>query len=164
MNGYSDNFKSAMVKKLTSPGAMSASALSSEVGIPQSTLSRWVREFSYNGENGVIMRAKRPGNWAIIEKLNAIFEFEKLPVKEQGIFLRTKGLHQTHIDQWKQEIVGILKKQSKNGKKKSDLKDKKIKELERELNRKEKALAETAALLVLKKKAEKIWGGPEEEK
>jgi len=39
-----------------------------------------------------------------------------------------------------------------------------IRELEAELRRKEKALAETAALLVLKKKAQAIWGEPEGEK
>ena len=37
------------------------------------------------------------------------------------------------------------------------------KSLKKDLNRKEKALAETAALLVLKKKAQEIWGGPEED-
>ena len=36
-----------------------------------------------------------------------------------------------------------------------------IKKLERELKRKDKALAETAALLVLTKKAREIWGEPE---
>ena len=37
------------------------------------------------------------------------------------------------------------------------------KELERELRRKEKALAETAALLTLRKKAAAIWGGKGED-
>ncbi len=41
--------------------------------------------------------------------------------------------------------------------------EKRIKELERDLQRKEKALAETAALLVLRKKAQAIWGDAEEE-
>ncbi|MCU7880644.1 MAG: transposase [Candidatus Thiodiazotropha sp. (ex Lucinoma aequizonata)] len=41
--------------------------------------------------------------------------------------------------------------------------EKRIKELERELNRKEKALAETITLLVLRKKAQAIWGGTEKE-
>lgn len=40
---------------------------------------------------------------------------------------------------------------------------KKIKTLEKELNRKEKALAETAALLVLQKKAQELWGEPEDD-
>ena len=44
MNNYSERIKEAMVMKLTSPGAPSACALSREVDIPQSTLSRWVRE------------------------------------------------------------------------------------------------------------------------
>jgi hypothetical protein len=35
--------------------------------------------------------------------------------------------------------------------------------LERELRRKDKALAETAALLTLRKKAQAIWGDGEDE-
>ena len=49
MSNYSDVFKEAMVKKLTSGGAISAGAMSLEVGVPQSTLSRWVREYGKVG-------------------------------------------------------------------------------------------------------------------
>jgi hypothetical protein len=48
--------------------------------------------------------------------------------------------------------------QSKSSRKKVSAEAKRVRELERELRRKEKALAETAALLVLKKKAAAIWG------
>ncbi len=41
--------------------------------------------------------------------------------------------------------------------------ERRIKELERELRQKEKALAETAALLVLRKKAQAIWGEVEDD-
>jgi hypothetical protein len=40
---------------------------------------------------------------------------------------------------------------------------KRIKQLEKELLRKEKALAEAAALIILRKKAQAIWGDPEED-
>ncbi len=40
---YPEKFKAKMVQKLTAPGAAAAAALSEEIGVPQPTLSRWVR-------------------------------------------------------------------------------------------------------------------------
>ena len=162
MNEYSDTVKEAMIMKLTSTNAPSATSLAQEVGIHQSTLSRWVREYAKVGKEGGVMKARRPQDWTAEEKLNAVLEYEKLEEEEQrGKYLREKGLHSLHLERWKQELIEGLKS-SKSGKK--DRRDKRIKELERELRRKDKALAETAALLVLKKKAQDIWGEGEEGK
>jgi|TARA_B100001964_G_C14191682_1_gene581374 transposase-like protein len=162
MREYSDTIKEAMVVKLTSPGAPSASSLAQEVGITQSTLSRWVKEYAKVGRAGGVMKARRPLDWAAEEKLNAVLQYEKLEEEERGQYLREKGLHAVHIERWIEELIEGLKS-SKSGKR--DPRDKKrIKELEKELRRKEKALAETAALLVLKKKVQAIWGDGEDEK
>ena len=107
------------------------------------------------------MKARRPLDWAAEEKLNAVLEYEKLEEEERGKYLREKGLYAVHIERWKQELVEGLKSRKSS---KKDPRDKRIKELEKELRRKEKALAETAALLVLKKKAQAIWGDGEDEK
>ena len=106
------------------------------------------------------MKGRRPQDWSAEDKLNALFEYEKLEEEQRGKYLREKGIHSVHIERWKQELIEGLKS-SKSGKK--DPRDKRIKELERELRRKDKALAETAALLVLKKKAQAIWGDREDE-
>ena len=160
MDSYSETVKEAMVMKLSSPGAPSAYSLAREVGIHQSTLSRWVREYGNVGKAGGVMKARRPQDWRAEEKLNAVLEYEKLEGEQRGEYLREKRLHSVHIERWKQEFIEGLKS-SKSGKK--DPRDKRIKELERELRRKDKALAETAALLVLKKKAQAIWGDREDE-
>ena len=92
----------------------------------------------------------------------AIVEYEKLGEEERGRFLRQKGLHEVEIAGWKEEFVESLSAESKR-KRRSDPQQRRIKRLEKELRRKEKALAEAAALLVLKKKAEAIWGDGEDE-
>ncbi len=161
MSEYSDRIKEAMVMKLTSPGAPSANSLAPEVGIHQSTLSRWVRECAKVGKAGGLMKARRPQDLAAEEKLNAVFEYEKLEEEERGKYLREKGLHEVHIERWQQCLIEGLTAAKQT---KKDPRDRRIKELERELRRKEKALAETAALLVLKKKAQAIWGDQEDEK
>ncbi len=161
MNNYSETVKEAMVLKLASPGAPSVSSLAQEVGIHQSTLSRWVRVYGNVSKMGGVMKGRRPQDWTAEEKLNALLEYEKLEEEEQrGKYLREKGIHSLHIERWKQEFIEGVKS-SKSAKK--DPRDKRIKELERELRRKDKALAETAALLVLKKKAQAIWGDREDE-
>ena len=161
MNNYSETVKEAMVLKLTSPSAPSSISLAQEVGIHQSTLSRWVKEYGNVSKMGGVMKGRRPQDWTAEEKLNAVLEYEKLEEEEQrGKYLREKGIHSVHIERWKGELIEGLKS-SKSGKR--DPRDKRIKELERELRRKDKALAETAALLVLKKKAQAIWGDREDE-
>jgi len=160
MNNYSETVKEAMVLKLTSTGAPSVSSLAQEVGIHQSTLSRWVRVYGNVSKMGGVMKGRRPQDWTAEEKLNAVLEYEKLEEEQRGKYLREKGIHSVHIEGWKRQILEGLKG-SKSSKK--DPRDTKIRELERELRRKDKALAETAALLVLKKKAQAIWGDPEDE-
>jgi transposase-like protein len=161
MEYYSDTVKESMIAQLTCPGAPSASSLAKEVDIPQSTLSRGVREYAKVGTGRGTMKAKRPKDWTAEEKLNALLEYEKLEEEQKGRYLREKGLHSVTIEQWKGQILEGLKKPKSSRK---DHRDKRIKELEKELRKKEKALAETAALLVLKKKAQAIWGDPEDEK
>ena len=161
MSEYTDKFKQTMVSKLTAPGAISAGSLSTEVGIAQSTLSRWVREYVNMDSKGVNMKEKRPQDWTAEEKLEAVLEMEKLDdEQDKGKYLREKGIHTIHVQRWKQEMLEGLKSNGK-GLSKAAPQGKRIKELEKELNRKDKALAETAALLVLKKKAQDIWGDRE---
>ena len=157
---YPEKFKAKMVQKLTAPGASSAAALSEEVGVPQPTLSRWVREAGRVGGMAKSKRTtagarKRPQDWTAEEKLEAVIEAAPLSDEDLGIYLRHRGLHGTHLKQWRQQFVaGVKTPRSK----KSSPEAKRIRELERELRRKDKALAETAALLVLKKKVQAIWG------
>ena len=164
MKGYSEQFKSAMVAKIAVSDGISASALSQEVGIPQQTLSRWVKEYAKLGGNGGgRMKSKRPEDWTGEEKLKALLEYDKLDEEQRGKYLREKGLHSIYLQRWQWEFIEAYaskKKKTRGG----DPKQKRIKELEKELRRKDKALAETAALLVLKKKAQAIWGDPEDAK
>ena len=162
MATYTRRFKERMVRKLTTPGAPSASAIAEEAGIHQTTLSRWVRQYGSLAVRQVgAMNGRRAQDWSAEQKLAAIIEFERLEESQRGEYLRHKGLHAATLQGWRQEFVEAL---TEGGKRHRDPRDKRIKELERDLARKEKALAETAALLTLKKKAYEIWGDPEDER
>ena len=162
---YPEAFKARMVQKLTAPGAPSATALSEEVGVAQPTLSKWVREA---GKVGFMARTKRtksgtrkrPQDWAAEAKLEAVIEAASLSEEDLGELLRRRGLHRTHLRQWREQFVaGLAALRSK----KTSAETRRIRELERELRRKDKALAETAALLVLKKKVQAIWGDEDDD-
>lgn len=168
---YSNMFKNAMIQKMTGPEAVSATALSKKIDVPQPTLSKWLRLAGFgssydfpNIANGYTKMTqtkgpKRPNDWSAEEKLKVVMEAAALDDDQLGAFLREKGLHLTHLEQWRLQMLdglqnGFSKKKTRPSK--ADLK--RIRSLEKELRRKDKALAETAALLVLKKKVQEIWG------
>ena len=103
------------------------------------------------------MSAKRPANLSPEEKLKLVHEATLLSDEQLGAFLRHRGIHETHLEQWRMQMLSGLGKAEKKPKTNSpDIK--RIRALEKELKRKDKALAETAALLVLKKKVQEILG------
>lgn len=164
---YSETFKAQMVQKLTRPGSPSATELSKEVGVHPSTLSRWVRQARYVPESWTespstpdehrrSMAARRPQDWTAEEKYAVMMEAASLGDEELGSWLREKGLHEANLKQWRQEMIAGLAKVRSSSKPSAEIR--RIRELERELTRKEKALAEAAALLVLQKKAQALWG------
>jgi len=161
MQYFTEDFKRSIVAKMAVPGGRSATSLSQELGISQSTLSRWLRERITLGLNGEHMGQRRPEDWSAEEKLEALLNYGKLAEEQKGAFLREKGLHEAHLGRWKTELIEAMKLKPFGGGKK-DPQQKRIAALEKELRRKEAALAEAAALLVLKKKADAIWGESED--
>jgi transposase len=163
MQYYPEGFKKAMVVKMTAAGGQSATSLAKQEGVPQSTLSRWLREYATVGMKGESMTQRRAQDWSAEEKLEAILEYERTPEEQRGVFLREKGLHEATLERWKKETLQAMKLQGLAGGKK-DPQRKRIAALERELRRKDAALAEAAALLVLKKKADALWGESKDER
>ena len=161
-NEYTTSFKEAMVQKMSGPGGVSACSLSVETGVPQSTLSRWLRHYgTVEPRRSTMSSKKRPENWPAEQKLKTVEEYDSLPDdKAQGRFLRERGLYSVDIERWREEMLQALGRKRKR----KDPKNQRIKELEGELRRKEKALAETAALMTLKKKAQDIWGDNEDDR
>ncbi len=137
---------------------MSASALSKEVGIGQPTLSRWLKEASrvgvVNDSNDEHEPGRRPENWSPQEKLRAVVEAAGISETELGLWLRRRGLKEEHLRQWRElALLAFSERPSRASKEER----KRVEKLEKELKRKDKALAETAALLVLQGKMQALW-------
>lgn len=171
---YSERFKARMVSRLLAGPGMTATALSEEVGVPAWTLSRWRKEaamvsrVSGDGEQdsppsvAPDRPSRRPEDWSPEEKLKVVIESAGLSDEELGAFLRSRGLHEAQLNEWRNAARVALGGRAAEPAKASLLR-KRIKELEREIARKDKALAETAALLVLKKKLENLWEDEEDD-
>jgi len=155
-------FKKEAVKKFHSRGARPVELIAEEMGISKSILYKWAKEFGISAD--MTNKTKQPNKKSAEEKLNLIISFEKTDELSRGEFLRQNGIKAEYLEEWKRQIKESLNP-SKLAPSRSDLAiaKKKVIELEKELARKNKALAETSALLVLKKKAHLIWGSLEEE-
>lgn len=171
---YSDGFKARMVRRLVASNAPSATALSREVGVPQPTLSAWLREarsLSVMGkdqnEKAEPVPHRSPRSWTAEEKYRAVIDAASVPDRDFGEFLRRKGLHAAQLEEWRklaadaaQAALGGVQKPARASTSTKDAK--RIRELERDLRKKEKALAEVTAILALKKKLELLWGDGDE--
>jgi transposase-like protein len=170
---YAEKFKAKIVRRLVGPRAITATQLAKEVGISQATLSKWLRERgrpypvvnSDSEDDGSVVelrRPRRPQDWPAAERLEAVLEASALGEENLGAFLRSKGLHEADLAEWRRAALEALGG-DQPGRKAKPVDAKRFKELEREvkslgadLRRKEKALAEVTALLVLKKKLDAL--------
>lgn len=161
---YSDEFKDAVVKRMMPPNPISVMALSRETGISDVTLYKWRKAYRDRGI-AVPADSRNPENWSAEDKLAVVIETAAMNEAQLGDYCRRKGLYAEQIAQWKQSALSGYQhsEQMEKDKAASRQEDrKKIKQLEKELRHKEKALAETAALLVLRKKLNAIWGDAEQ--
>jgi transposase len=178
MSSYSAGFKARMVQRMAGPEAISATALAREVGVSQNTLSRWLRKASVPRPTVPPMTKKKkpsrkstsrkggPRGRTAEEKLRIVIEASSLSDEDLGAFLRREGIHEAQLEAWRATVMeaatGALKApHAKKGERTPEAR--KIKELEREINRKDKALAEVTALLALKKKIREIWGDEDDD-
>ena len=153
MPQYNPAFKSRMLRRLVGPSAMSANALAKEVGVNQTVLSRWLRESGTVEDMGA---SRKKPKWTGAEKLRVVIAARGLSETELGMLLRREGVHEAELTAWQAAAEAALN--DTGGRAPRSAEAQRIHELERELRRKDAALAETAALLVLKKKVQAIWG------
>ncbi len=156
---YSYEFKTQAVEKaLSRPPDVSINSVALSFGIDYSTLRRWIAKSQNHllaEEN--MSREKTPQQWTQEQKLQAVIACESMDEEHTSSWCREKGLFPHHIKTWRKEFAETPLKSSSSGKARIKQLTLENKSLKKQLRRKEKALAETAALLVLKKKADQIW-------
>jgi transposase len=165
MPRYSEERKASVMRKLLPPNNRSVAAVAREEGISEQTLYNWRQHVR---ETGVPVpgSGKQTEDWSAEAKFAAVVETASMNAAELSEYCRSKGLYPEQIQQWREACVqgaGSACLQQKQVKQEARQDKKRIRQLERELKRKEKALAEAAALLVLRKKLNALWGESEED-
>jgi transposase len=159
MSGYPHNFKTDCVRRMSGPGAISATEMAKSVSVSQSCLSTWLRDARAVGLEAFFKMHPmndKPTHFSPADKMRLVMEAKALDPDQFGAWLRREGLHKAQLVSWEKSMLTGLTSTSSPKASRRDLK--RIKRLEKELNRKDKALAETAALLVLQKKVQDLWG------
>ncbi len=162
---YSSKRKEAVLRKMMPPYNRPIKQLAEEEGISEATLFNWRKQAR---ERGLLMPSgdSGPEGWSAQDKFAAVLETAAFNEADLSEYCRKKGIYPEQLLQWRKacEKANDWDREANRrlkAEKKSDRQ--RILKLERELRRKEKALAETAALLVLQKKAQAIWGDPEDD-
>ena len=137
--------------------------LAEESGVSYVTLAKW-REEARSGGEAAPGNGEQPERWSSEDKFLIVLETHPLNAAELGEYCRSKGIFPEEIEAWREACLqanrrDLLKRQELQKEIRSE--KKRSKALEKELLRKERALAETAALLTLRKKAQAIWGEDE---
>jgi transposase len=167
---YSQSFKDRAVEKaLSRPAGTTLAEVTDSLGVGYSTIHKWMTEArvqpmsTYSDHDGTgsgrVSKEKRPQDWSQAERLEMVIACGALDEEAVNALCRERGIYGHHVAQWKQEFIsGNATNERANAK---GLKGE-LRSLRKELNRKDKALAETAALLVLQKKVNDIWGNDED--
>ena len=144
---------------------MSVAQVSRDTGVSEVTLYNWRNQFRHEGKS-VPADPSNPENWSGENKLAVVIETAALNEEELAEYCRQKGLYVEQIVRWREAAAAGAETQrplSRAERHELQQERKKGRKLAKELRRKEKALAETAALLVLQKKAREIWGDAEDD-
>ena len=162
---YANEEIEALVKRMLPPENYSITKLSNETGISTTTLSTWKRRAKRIG-SGAFSKQPYEKNVTGREKFIIVMETYTMSEIQLSEYCRVKGIYVEQVKKWRETCINANEYEPVSTKElRNEIQEekKKTKSLEKELNRKEKALAETAALLVLRKKLEAIWGDHEEE-
>jgi transposase-like protein len=162
MTIYPDEQKTRLIERMLPPQNVNVPQLSKETGIPKDTLYGWRRQARRARGLGATP-AGGGERWSGEEKFAMVVETAALNEAERGEYCRKRGLYPEQIQAWRRACEQAnAGKAAPRPKHETQADKRRIQELECELRRKEKALAEAAALLVLRKKADAIWGKDED--
>ena len=160
MSRISVERKEAILKKLLPPYSMSVKEVSEEEGISTATLYHCRQQLRRSGA-AVPNSNTSSEQWSAQTKLAIVAETYSMTESELSQYCREKGLFPEQIQSWRSECMQGFKsskEQEAEAKKQAKADKLEIKELKKDLRLKEKALAETAALLVLRKKLRAFYG------
>ena len=166
MRRYSQAVKADVRRRMRPPHRQSVTEISQELGIHVITLYKWRKAWRLQGEV-VPASQKDPEGWSPADKFTVVLETAGLNATELGGYCRERGLFPEQVDRWRQAAQDanaqplLTMADQKDLQRRHQEDQRQIKRLQQELRRKDKALAEAAALLIASKKIQAYWGEDE---
>lgn len=160
MPRYSIERKAAVLDKMLPPHNLSIPEVSNQEGISQGCLYNWLKQARLEGKPVPGSRKETPEDWSPQDKFAVVMETASMNEAEVAEYCRSKGLYPEQIKRWKQTFIQGFGQVKPDSEVKASRK--KIKTLEKEIHRKDRALAEAAALLILQKKVQALWAEDED--
>ena len=163
MRRYSEAVRADVRRRMSPPQRQSVARISKELGIHVMTLYSWRKSWRLQGEV-VPASQKDPEGWGSTDKFTVVLETAGLNGTELGAYCRERGLYPEQVERWRQASQDANEKpvltltEQKDLDRRHQQDQREIKQLKQELRRKEKALAEAAALLLAAKKIQAFWG------
>lgn len=161
---YPEERREAVLRKLLPPHNRTIKSLAEEEGISVATLYGWRKQARQAGRL-LPDNSTEPEGWSSRDKFNAVLETAALSEAELAEYCRRRGLYVEQIQRWRVSCEQANDRAEADARRDTEamkVERKRSRDLERELRRKDAALAETAALLALRKKARAIWGDGDE--
>lgn len=163
MRPYSEAVKADVRRRMSPPNRQSVVEIARELGIHAITLYKWRKAWRIQGEV-VPASEKEAESWSAADKFTVVLETAGLNATELGGYCRERGLYTEQVDRWRKAAQDanaqplLTMADQKDLQKRHQEAQREIKRLQQELRRKDKALAEAAALLIASKKIQAYWG------
>ena len=163
MRPYSEAVKADVRRRMSPPNRQSVVEIARELGIHAITLYKWRKTWRLQGEV-VPASEKEAEGWSAADKFTVVLETAGLNATELGGYCRERGLYPEQVDRWRKAAQDanaqplLTMSDQKDLQKRHQEAQREIKRLQQELRRKDKALAEAAALLIASKKIQAYWG------
>lgn len=154
---YSEGFRASIVKKTQDGSGRSVNQVVRETGINPGTIRNWITQLKNGSLNLDGCDTLTPSQRSPGEKLALLLESRNLREEGKGEWLRQHGLHSEHLPLWEQELTSIMNDKQTDLKAENAELKKDNKKLRKENERQQKALAEAAILLTLKKKYQNLF-------
>ncbi len=152
---YSQFFKEEALRKLLTRGSRTIAEVALELNVPYHSAKNWLRNSKMPHNKQTVYHEKRPQDWSQEERLQALLDTGTLSGEALNAWCRERGLFAHQLTAWKTAFCQPVRGSGEA----AEIRQLKqaLAATERELARKEKALAEAAALLVLQKKCQALW-------
>jgi transposase-like protein len=147
---YSNSVKESVLRRILPPNNEKVRSVSHELGIPSSTITTWLYKARKN--NSIPINKSVDKRYSLKDKYQILMKISSLNDKETGIYLRELGLHFQHLNVWNQELKDYMENKKPQEDESTSKLKKKIKSLEKEIQIKDKTLADMVTLIALKKK------------